>query len=160
MIYKTSLDNFAKTITVFTTIVFIVIITGQVSLIIDFQLTVPIITIIFLVATYLVAFLYRPIDYRVTDTKLIIHRPLQDIEIERKDIQSVEKIDKAKLSFTVRTFGVGGLFGYWGRFANHKIGVMTWYGTRRDKAVLVKTFSNKKFVVTPDNLDEFLASLS
>ena len=57
-------------------------------------------------------------------------------------------------------FGVGGLFGYYGNFVNSTLGSMTWYATRRDKAVLITTLENKKIIVTPDSPEEFVASFN
>jgi hypothetical protein len=73
------------------------------------------------------------------------------------DIKSIELLDKESLKGTIRTFGVGGLFGYWGKFSNNKIGVMTWYATKRENAVLITTFSNKKVLLTPDNPELFVS---
>ena len=118
-----------------------------------------IITIFILVLIYLIVFLYRPICYTITNDLLIIHRPLTDIKIARKDIHNIELLDKVRLKGTIRTFGVGGLFGYWGKFTNSKIGEMIWYATRRDNAVLVTTFGNKKIVLTPDEPGLFVSTI-
>jgi hypothetical protein len=33
---------------------------------------------------------------------------------------------------------------------------MTWYATRRDKAVLIVTKQQKKYIITPDQAQEFV----
>ena len=53
-----------------------------------------------------------------------------------------------------------GLFGYYGNFSNFSIGRRTWYATRRDKPVLVKTINNKKIIVTPNEPERFVSELS
>ena len=58
----------------------------------------------------------------------------------------------------IRTFGVGGLFGYYGQFYNSKIGSMTWYATRQNNTVLVRTIDNKNIVLTPDEPEKFVAN--
>ena len=156
MTYKTSLDNFAKVVTIVTTILFAAIIVGQFSLIKDEGRSVPIFTTIILLLIYFGTFLFRPISYKLTDDKLIIHRPLSDIKIIRAEIQNVEQLDKEKLSWAFRVFGVGGLFGYWGKFSNTKLGSMTWYATRRNNAVLVTTIYNKKIILTPNEPEKFV----
>lgn len=65
--------------------------------------------------------------------KLVIHRAFLDIKIDRSQIASLELLDKEKVAGSIRTFGVSGLFGYYGKFANTNIGSMTWYATRRNK---------------------------
>lgn len=109
-----------------------------------------------LLLIYLVPFAFRPDNYVLTIDKLIVQRPLSDVKINRSEIKSVEQIDKEKFIHTFRTLGVGGLFGYFGKFANTELGSMTWYATRRDKTVLVTTIDNKKIVLTPDNPEEFV----
>ena len=160
MRYKTSLDNFAKGITIGVTILFAFIIVGQYSIIKDSGRAVPIYTTVAVLLIYFIAFAFRPIDYNLTLDKLIIHRLFMDVKIERNSIKSMELIDKEKISWSIRTFGVGGLFGYYGKFANTKLGSMTWYATRKDRMVLVRTIDNRKIILTPDNPDKFIADFN
>ncbi len=158
MTYKTSLDSLAKVVTASITIIFAAIIVGQISLIKDEGNAAPIFTTVALALIYFGTFSFRPISYRLTQDKLIIQRPLSDIKMERNEIKSVEQLDKDKLSWTIRTFGVSGLFGYFGNFRNTKLGSMTWYATRRkDKIVLVTTIYNKKIILSPDEPEKFVA---
>jgi len=66
------------------------------------------------------------------------------------------KLESGKLTYSVRTFGVGGLFGYFGKFWNKEYGNMTWYATRRDKAIMIITKENKKIILTPDEVEKFI----
>ena len=84
MIYKTSLDNIAKGVTIGVTILFAAIIGGQMFLIKDTGLSIPIITSVLLLVIYFGTFLFRPINYNLTNEKLIIHRPLTDVKMDRK----------------------------------------------------------------------------
>ena len=156
MTYKTSLDNLAKVLTIVITILFAGIIVGQFSFIKDEEKSVPVFTTIFLSLIYFGTFLFRPISYKLTDNKLIIHIPMSDIKINRTEIKSVEQLEKTKLSWAFRVFGVGGLFGYWGKFSNTKLGSMNWYATRRNNAVLVTTIYNKKIILTPNEPEKFV----
>ena len=160
MTYKTSLDNLAKVLTIVITILFAGIIVGQFSFIKDEEKSVPVFTTIFLSLIYFGTFLFRPISYKLTDNKLIIHRPLSDIKINRTEIKSVEQLEKTKLSWAFRVFGVGGLFGYWGKFSNTKLGSMNWYATRRNNAVLVTTIYNKKIILTPNEPEKFVTEFN
>ena len=157
MIYKTSLDNLAKGITISITVLFAVIIIGQYSIIKDAGRAVPIYTTVALILIYFIAFAFRPINYNLANGKLTIHRLLLDVNIDRVNIKSVELIDKDKIGWSLRTFGVGGLFGYFGNFANIKMGKMTWYATRKDRIVLLLTNNNKKIILTPDDPTKFVA---
>ncbi len=160
MTYKTSLDKTAIVITIAVTILFAVIIGGQYSIIKDAGRAVPIYTTTVCLLIYFLAFAFRPVNYVVTKDELIVRRPLLNVHIKRADIKSVELIDKNKIRGSIRTFGVGGLFGYYGRFANFSLGRMTWYATRRDKPVLVKTTDDKKIIFTPNDPGKFVTELS
>jgi hypothetical protein len=160
MTYKTSLDNLAKGVTIGVTLLFAFIIVGQYSIIKDAGRAIPIYTTVALLVIYFIAFAMRPINYKVSAHKLVIHRLFLDVTIDRVQIKSVEMLDKEKTGWAIRIWGVGGLFGYYGNFANSKIGKMTWYATRRNKTVLVKTISNKNIILTPDEPDQFVASFT
>ena len=157
MTYTTSLDKLAKGTTFFTTVLFIAIIIGQVFLIKDGETAAAVITIFILLVIYFWIFLFRPINYKLNDNELIIHRSISDIKINRNKIKHVEHLEKSTLAWSWRVFGVGGLFGYWGKFTNSKLGSMTWYATRRDNAVLIQMISQKKIIITPNDPDKFVS---
>lgn len=156
MIHKTSLGKWAKAITIAITILFTFVIIKQYSIIEDEGRVNPVYTIVLLLVIYFIAFLFRPVCYKITNDKLIIHRLIMDVKIDRKNIRIVEIIAKEKISWSLRILGVGGLFGYFGNFANSKMGRMTWYATRRDRTVLVLTKEDKKIILTPDDPTKFV----
>jgi len=160
MTYKASLDKTAIIITISVTILFAVIIGGQYSIIRDAGSAVPIYTTTACLLIYFLAFAFRPIHYTLTSDELIVNRPLLNVHIKTAGIKSVELIEKKAIRGCIRIFGVGGLFGYYGSFANFSLGRMTWYATRRDKPVLVKTTDNRKIIVTPDDPDKFVNELN
>lgn len=121
---------------------------------------VPIYTTIACLFIYLLAFAFRPINYVVTKDEIIVRRLIRDVHIKRTDIVSVELVERNKITGAIRTFGVGGLFGYYGNFANFSLGRMTSYATRKDKPVLVKTIDNKKIILTPNEPDKFVTNLN
>ncbi|WP_199118974.1 PH domain-containing protein [Pedobacter sp. ASV28] len=159
MTYNTSLDSTAKGVTIGVTILFASIIIGQYSIIKNTTHTTPVYTNISLLLIYFIAFAFRPINYKVSADQLIVHRLFTDIKIDRNHIESVELLNKEKLGWTIRTFGVGGLFGYYGKFNSSAYGNMTWYATRRNKTVLIKTSNNKNIILTPDEPEKFVENL-
>lgn len=159
MLYKTSLDNLAKGITVAVTLLFAFIIAGQYAFIADNGIAAPIYTTVLVLALYILTFVFRPIKYEVLDDSIIIHRPISNITIYRNQIMSTEIITKHNIGWVVRVFGVGGLFGYYGKFTNFKMGSMMWYVTRRDRLVLIKTINGKKIILSPDEPEKFVADL-
>ena len=54
----------------------------------------------------------------------------------------------------VRTYGVSGLFGYFGRFYTKHLGHHSMYATDRHKSVVIRT--NKTYVISPDNPHQFI----
>ena len=73
---------------------------------------------------------------------------------------SAQIVDKETMKWTVRTFGVGGLFGYFGKFANRALGSMTLYATRRNNYVLIITTDERKIIITPDEPISFVAQFN
>lgn len=160
MTYKTSLDKTALVITIGVTILFAVIIGGQYAIIKDAGQASPIYTTVGLVLIYALVLAFRPMDYVITSDEVIVRRFLKNVHIKRSDIERVGLVDEKAMIGAIRTFGVGGLFGYYGGFANSSIGRMTWYATRRNNAVLLKTRNNKKIILTPNEPKDFINHLN
>lgn len=62
-------------------------------------------------------------------------------------------IPRDDLKWSIRTFGNGGVFGYYGKFFNNSFGSMTWFATRRENFVMLILKDGRKIVVTPDDLN-------
>ena len=160
MIYKTSLDGLAKTVTIAATALFAVLILFFLFPISSLYLANRIFIAILLAVVYFITYSFRPIEYEITDHEIIVHRLIGNVKILREQIVTAELIEKKKISWALRVFGVGGLFGYYGKFTNTQLGMMTWYATRRDKLILVKTNSAKKIILTPDEPEKFVEELN
>jgi Bacterial PH domain len=156
--FTTSLDKFNK----ITTIIISAILLAVLILVFfltpaDGQNVAKSVSIIPIIA-FIVVYLLRPNNYSVSADKLLIHRMINNVEINRNNIQSVQEIDVSKIKNSIRTFGVGGFFGSFGKFWNSTLGNMTWYVTRKNNYVLVETKDQKKIILTPDKPEEFVAS--
>ena len=160
MIYKTSLDNVAKAITSGVTIIFAAIILAPCFLSIDEGKGASILTAVFLLLVYGLVYALRPINYELTPDSLIIQRLFMNVKIERNQIIKVVLLEKGNTKWAFRIFGVGGLFGYFGKFENSTLGSMTWYATRQDRTVLVETVDGKKIIITPDEAEKFVADFN
>ena len=160
MTYKASLDNTSKVITVLVSVLFATIIILQVSLFLRHHNWQSLATTCLLLAIYIFTYLYRPVNYEVKEQNVIVHRPASDITLLRNDIKNIEIIQSENLKGTIRTFGVGGMFGYYGQFANFKLGCMTWYATKHhEKTVLIEMNNGKKIILTPDEPEQFIQQL-
>ena len=110
-----------------------------------------------LIIVSIICFILKPSHYILEEDAIIIHRMFNDIKILHSDIIKVELVPAEKLKWSIRTFGVGGLFGYFGKFYNRNIGSMTWYATQRENFVLIKTSKNN-IIITPDDAENFVES--
>ena len=117
-------------------------------------LAVPLIIIV----VFAIIFEYRVLDYSISPFEVIIRRSAGNVILKRDQIAGVELLASDQLRWSIRTFGVGGFFGYFGSFYNKRMGAMTWYLTRRDKLVLITTATGKKIVISPDDPEGFVAA--
>jgi hypothetical protein len=100
----------------------------------------------------LISYLFSPRKYSIWQGELVIHRLIGNVRIPLIDITEVQKIDKRALSGSIRTFGVGGLFGNFGKYYNRKFGRMTFYVTQNKNLLLIITKKGKKIVLSPDDV--------
>lgn len=105
---------------------------------------------IILILVLLLSIAFKPLAYILTGDKLIIKRIAGDINIAKNDIKSAEILTPDTSGTLVRGFGIGGYFGYMGRYYSSKLGWLTMYATRRDKRILIATKEGKLLIVTPD----------
>jgi hypothetical protein len=94
---------------------------------------------------------FSPRGYVIKDKNLIIRRPFKDRIIALGDVAGVRLLESYELTGSIRTFGVGGLFGYFGKFFTPKIGAAIWYVTNRCNPVLVITYEGEKIILSPDD---------
>lgn len=160
MVFKATLDITAKLMTASITLLFVMIAVGPGLLGKTGDTEIQIGVLLFLLVVYGITYAFSPLSYEVNETDLIIKRPFRNVVIPRYQIKNVFVLAQGKLTWSIRTFGVGGLFGYFGQFWNKEFGSMTWYVTRRNKTVMVITQNNKKIVLSPENAEQFVAIFS
>lgn len=110
-----------------------------------------------LTAIILICAAYGVYGYSIQDNKLKIIRLGWSKDIELSTIKNVEAKPHAMMG-SLRTWGIGGLFGYIGYFKNSILGNYKAYATHTEKAVLIET-ADQKYIVTPDDPAEFIKSL-
>jgi hypothetical protein len=157
MEFKTSFDWYAKTVIGFVTILFLGIIAFYVVKLVQAPNALPLMipflfSSVLLILIYVICYLYRPLKYVIEGGKLIIKRPLKDKFINLSDIKDVYAIKKDSMGWVMKTFGNGGLFGFYGEFRSDRYGHMTWYATRKSNYVMLES-SEGRIVLTPDNLE-------
>lgn len=112
-----------------------------------------------MLGTYGYCFLQRPLRYSILKDTFIVNRLVKNWSIDCHEIKSVRLFTHHEMKFTIRTFGVGGLFGYFGMFFNSKEGRLRLFATRWDRTVLIETAGGKKIIVTPNDPDAFVSIL-
>lgn len=150
------MDKLGYGITIGVILLFVVIVGGQYPIIQSGNYVVPIFVSTIFIATLFLAYIYHPVSYTLSPSVLTIQRPGKDAIYSVNDFISAELVAPGQMKYTIRTFGVGGLFGYYGKFANSVFGSMTWYASRRDNMILLTTVEGKKIVITPDESERFL----
>ena len=107
------------------------------------------------VLVMLVSYAYSPRSYGFADGSIVIKRLVGTVRIPFKDIQDVRPVTKEDLTGTIRLWGSGGMFGYYGWFQTPRLGRCKWYMTDRSKAVVVRT-ATQTVLVSPDPREIFL----
>ena len=102
---------------------------------------------------------FAPQRLEIGDDGIVILRRYKSVVINREEIKSVEYISKLAFRGAIRTFGVGGLFGYYGRYYAPALGSFTLYATSFQNLYLIKTWNGKSIVIScaePDKIENFL----
>jgi hypothetical protein len=159
MKFNASLDTLAKVITFCTTLLFIALITFLVYTRYPRHLTEAAIVGIVPVLIYVGCYIFHPSGYNLEESRLSILRLVKNVSFNLSDIRTVRRFATKEMAGTTRRFGVGGLFGYFGRFYNTREGRLTFYSTRRDTALLLETHAGKKIIISPDDPEELIRML-
>lgn len=106
-------------------------------------------TSIFLFITYFVAWMLHPTSYEITNENLVIHRPISAIKIS---FASIKNIEHTEPGYSMRLFGSGGLFGYYGLFSSKKHGTHHRYTGNNKNLVLICTEKKKYLLSIHDDL--------
>jgi hypothetical protein len=164
--YKASMDRTTKTLTILVPLllfftVFIPSFTKNTFGSIDFLNPSPVDVFPFgLILILVITYGFSPKAYALEDRQLIIYRPFQNKLYATEGILTVSLVDKKELKKSIRVFGVGGLFGYFGLFRNSRYGTMIWYATRRDQFVVIERANGRTIVLTPDDPNAFVSEFN
>jgi len=95
--------------------------------------------------------------YSVMDGKLMIHRLGWSNKFDLSELTKVEVNPGATLG-SLRTMGIGGLFGFVGHFYNEILGSYKAYATNEFNTVVL-VFGSETLVVTPDDPEAFVEAV-
>jgi hypothetical protein len=156
MEYKASLDPLAKGITIGGAALLLAIGQENVRALLAASGDVQTIVLhsgplLLFIAVLLGNWLYAPQSYTLDRSGLTINRPIGKVSIRHEDIKHVRLLAANETRGTLRTFGLGGFFGYFGKFYIPGIGHSTFYATQWRNKILITTCNNKKIVISPDD---------
>ena len=103
---------------------------------------------------------FAPRQYQITDDSILVRRLFaKNVKIPLAEVLSLQPVSyKYVFKKSVRIMGSGGGFGIYGDFTSPSLKYFKAYMTRRDKLVLITT-TDKPFVLTPDDMDGFIAAV-
>ena len=110
----------------------------------------------------IIPILFLPIRLIVTDQELRIIRLCGFVKIDVSDIKSCVIIKDSEDFFNngVRRFGSGGMYGVLGHFKHDRLGKMRCFVTHREQCFLVRTKSNRCFVISSPKREEIIAFIN
>ena len=110
----------------------------------------------------IIPILFLPIRLIVTDQELRIIRLCGFVKIDVSDIKSCVIIKDSEEFFNngVRRFGSGGMYGVLGHFKHDRLGKMRCFVTHREQCFLVRTKSNRCFVISSPKREEIIAFIN
>lgn len=113
---------------------------------------------ILMVFLFLLPMLFWPIRLKVSDDEIKIFRPVGPVKVPFADVKSVSFIEDGEQFFDklIRTFGSGGVYGYWGWYKHEKHGKVRMFVTDMKHCFLVKLKNGKMFVVSSTKRQEIV----
>jgi hypothetical protein len=81
------------------------------------------------------------------DKSIVITHPIGQTVILKSDIIEVRAVERSELRGSIRLFGSGGFFGWFGIFRNSKLGTYRLYCGQLENLYLVKT-TTKKYIIS------------
>jgi len=108
-------------------------------------------------AVVLICYLFSVSGYSLQDDHLVVHRIGWATRFPLADVTEITVNPHATMG-SIRIFGIGGLFGYIGRFHNSVVGDYKAYMTQPNLALVVGLGAST-IVVTPDDPAEMKAAI-
>jgi len=109
-------------------------------------------------AVLALSFAFSPRGYEISSGAFRVKRLAGDVVFPLDRLRFVRDATAADFWGSVRLWGSGGLFGYYGWFWSKALGRSRWYVTNRNRTVVIAD-GDQLILVSPDNRDEFLAAL-
>jgi len=110
-------------------------------------------------AVIVISYALAPRGYALSDRSLVVKRRLwRNVAISLESVRELRPATAEDFRGTLRLWGNGGVFGYYGVFQTSKLGKCRWFLTKRSNAVVLVT-EEKTVLVSPDDVSGFLAAV-
>ena len=106
-------------------------------------------------AIALLAWALAPRGFSIEAGRVRVERHLRPVEIPLREVRAVEALPDGALGASVRLWGAGGVFGYYGRFWSRHLGQYRLYATRATGLVRLVT-SGGTWVLSPAPASRFV----
>lgn len=106
----------------------------------------------------LAGYAWSPRSYSIEARSILVHRLIGAARIPLDNIREIRPAAPDDFFGSLRLFGSGGFFGYYGVFRTSKLGGSTWYMTNRENAVVVVTGA-KTALISPNDVSRFISTV-
>ncbi len=101
-----------------------------------------------------------PISLNVDNQQVTLKRFLgKDVIIPIADIKTIKTIPDQYIKHSIRLFGSGGMFGYFGKFRSTPLGVFTLFATETTNLLMITT-DQKTYVFSCTEREKFVAQVN
>jgi hypothetical protein len=107
----------------------------------------------------LVCVVFAPLGYTVDAVGIVVNRIGPSVCIRHDEIAEIRRVATRDVGFSVRVFGSGGFFGYYGRFWSQRLGPHRMYATNGRDLVCIERVDGGKVVLSPYPADVFVAAV-
>jgi hypothetical protein len=115
------------------------------------------VTIIVSILLIVIGLVFSVRGYSINGNKLFVHRLGWVTEFQLTDLIKAA-INPNAMRGSIRVFGIGGFFGYTGKFSNNHLGRFRAYVTDNSRCVILR-FKGEILVISPENPEKFLEAL-
>jgi hypothetical protein len=115
------------------------------------------ITFIISILLFLAGLLFSVRGYSLDGNKLVIHRFGWVTEFKLSEFIKATR-NRNAMRGSIRVFGIGGFFGYTGKFSNNHLGRFRAFVTDHSRSVVLK-FKGEVVVISPEDPEKFLSEI-
>jgi len=106
-----------------------------------------------------VPYLMHVSNYELNSEGIKINTPMRSKRILFEHIESVTVCSYDQLGITIRLFGSGGVWGYFGVFYSREFGRISFNATSLTRTLILIKGKRKKIIISPDDTESFIKGM-